>query len=139
MSATHDDEQSLKISKAIGRRCRPYTDRDIARATRGHRRLARKPRHFSGSGGIACSTASKMIDILCTRSVLWYSVSREHQLSGHSRALCHVGLDPVGRSKSCVRKTTNVSELREASRDASRNAWLERVKRGRSHAAYGRG
>ncbi|MBV8078586.1 MAG: hypothetical protein JO284_19415 [Planctomycetaceae bacterium] len=42
MSATHDDEQSLKISKAIGRRCRPYTDRDIARATRGHSSIGEK-------------------------------------------------------------------------------------------------
>ena len=42
MSATPNDEQSLRILEAIGRRCRPYTDRDIARATRLSQRVVQR-------------------------------------------------------------------------------------------------
>ena len=46
-------------------------------------------------------------------------------------ALCHVGSDPVGPWKARARKTTSVSELRDASRDASRNPCPARGKGGR--------
>jgi len=55
MSATPDDEQSLEILKAIGRRCRPYTDRDIARATRLSQRVVqRRLRRLEDAGLVRC-------------------------------------------------------------------------------------
>jgi hypothetical protein len=33
-----------------------------------HRKVARKPRRFSGSGGIACPTALIIVNILCTQT-----------------------------------------------------------------------
>ncbi|MBV8233195.1 MAG: winged helix-turn-helix transcriptional regulator [Planctomycetaceae bacterium] len=52
MSATPNDEQSLRILEAIGRRCRPYTDRDIARATRLSQRVVQRRLRLLADAGL---------------------------------------------------------------------------------------